>query len=115
MRCFDHIAQLIRTRRINHPRQYSQTELSELLGYKSGQFISNVERAVCNIPLKMLGRVANILDIHPQELKRAALQDLEVTIENYLQGKHSATTLPAEKNSEGKGPSSGPGHGHSGR
>jgi len=42
MRSFKHIAQLIRTKRINHPKNYSQSDLSVLLGYKNGQFISNV-------------------------------------------------------------------------
>jgi len=84
MRCFENIAKLIRTRRINHPKGYSQSELSHLLGYKNGQFISNVERALCNIPLKMLGRVSEVLDITREELKEAILQDHSRTLENYL-------------------------------
>lgn len=85
MRCFEYIAKLIRDRRINHPKGYSQSELSHLLGYKNGQFISNVERALCNIPLKMLGRVAEVLDIDPEDLKRAILKDHEQTLDNYLE------------------------------
>lgn len=84
MRCFKNIAQLIRSRRMNHPKGYSQSELSHLLGYKNGQFISNVERALCNIPLKMLKRVSEVLDIHPDELKAAILKDQEETLNNYL-------------------------------
>jgi transcriptional regulator with XRE-family HTH domain len=84
MRCFKHIAFLIRTKRMNHPKGYSQSELSNLLGYKNGQFISNVERALCNIPLKMLGKVTEILDISPQDLKVAILKDQEETLNNYL-------------------------------
>lgn len=85
MRCFEHIAKLIRTKRINHSKGYSQSELSHLLGYKNGQFISNVERALCNIPLKMLGRVSEVLEIDPQELKDAILKDHEQTLQNYLE------------------------------
>lgn len=84
MRCFENIAKLIRTRRINHPKSYSQSELSSLLGYKNGQFISNVERALCNIPLKMLGKVSEVLDINPNDLKRAMASDLDKTLDNYL-------------------------------
>ena len=84
MRCFKNIAQLIRSRRMNHPKGYSQSELSHLLGYKNGQFISNVERALCNIPLKMLKRVSEVLDIHADELKGAILKDQEETLNNYL-------------------------------
>jgi transcriptional regulator with XRE-family HTH domain len=84
MRCFKNIATLIRTKRMNHPKGYSQSELSNLLGYKNGQFISNVERALCNIPLKMLKRVCDVLDIHPDELKGSILKDHEETLNNYL-------------------------------
>ena len=84
MRCFKNIAQLIRTKRMNHPKGYSQSELSHLLGYKNGQFISNVERALCNIPLKMLRKVSEVLDITPEELKAAILKDQEETHNNYL-------------------------------
>lgn len=84
MRCFKNIAQLIRTKRMNHPKGYSQSELSHLLGYKNGQFISNVERALCNIPLKMLRKVSEVLDIPSEELKAAILRDQEETLNNYL-------------------------------
>jgi len=84
MRCFKNIAQLIRTKRMNHPKGYSQSELSHLLGYKNGQFISNVERALCNIPLKMLKRVSEVLDIPADDLKAAILKDQEETLNNYL-------------------------------
>ena len=53
MRCFKNIAELIKTKRLQHPKGYSQSELSHLLGYKNGQFISNVERALCNIPFSV--------------------------------------------------------------
>ncbi len=84
MRCFKNIALLIRTKRMNHPKGYSQSELSHLLGYKNGQFISNVERALCNIPLKMLRKVSEVLDIPSEELKAAILKDQEETLNNYL-------------------------------
>jgi transcriptional regulator with XRE-family HTH domain len=86
MRLFENIAQLIKTRRTNHPKGYSQSDLSHILGYKNGQFISNVERALCNIPLKMLRRVSEVLDIPRDELKAALLKDQENTLEYYLSG-----------------------------
>jgi transcriptional regulator with XRE-family HTH domain len=89
MRCFKNIAQLIRTKRLQHPKGYSQSELSHLLGYKNGQFISNVERSLCNIPLKMLVKVSDVLDIDPQELKGAILKDQDETLNNYLRLGHA--------------------------
>ncbi len=85
MRCFENIAKLIRHKRVNHPKSYSQSELSHLLGYKNGQFISNVERALCNIPLKMLGKVSEILDISLDDLKACILKDQEQTLDNYFE------------------------------
>lgn len=84
MRSFDNIAKLIREKRTQHAKGYSQSELSNLLGYKNGQFISNVERGLCNIPLKMLTKVAQILDISHSDLKEAILKDQQITLDNYL-------------------------------
>ncbi len=84
LRSFNNIAKLVKSRRLNHPKRYSQSELSSLLGYKNGQFISNVERALCNVPLKMLTKIAVILEISHSELKAAILKDHEETINNFL-------------------------------
>ena len=84
MRCFENIAKLIKQKRTSHHKGYSQSELSHLLGYKNGQFISNVERSLCNIPLKMLRKVSEILDISSAELKAAILKDQEQTLDNFL-------------------------------
>ena len=84
MRSFENIAKLIKVKRTQHPKGYSQSELSNLLGYKNGQFISNVERSLCNIPLKMLNRVSDILNISHVELRDAILKDHENTLNNYL-------------------------------
>ena len=62
--------------------------MSHLLGYKNGQFISNVERGLCNVPLKMLRRVSEVLGIPKEELKKAILDDHEKTLDNYLDSLH---------------------------
>jgi len=95
MRSYEAIAKLIRDKRIGHPKGYSQSELSQLLGYKNGQFISNVERALCNVPLKMLSRIADILDISHDELKSAILKDHEKTLENYLNSGNGMVNSPS--------------------
>lgn len=98
MRSFDHVAKLIKEKRMSHSKSYSQSELSQLLGYKNGQFISNVERGLCNVPLKMLSRISSILNIQKEELKDAILADHAETIDNYFklgegQVGSSATTV----------------------
>lgn len=100
MRSFEHIAKLIRTKRVSHPKHYSQSELSHLLGYKNGQFISNVERALCNIPFKMLRKVSEVLDVPYEELKIALLKDHEATINNYLYGDAAALEGGDSENDE---------------
>ena len=100
MRCFENIAKLIRTKRINHTKGYSQSELSNLLGYKNGQFISNVERALCSIPLKMLRKVSEVLDISSEELKEAILKDQEATLNIYLKIADKNAAIKAINNAE---------------
>jgi len=95
MRCFSNIAVLIKDARLNHKNKFSQSELSNLLGYKNGQFISNVERGLCNIPLKMLSRVCNILELSPDQVKEAILKDQVATLDNYLA---LSSDIPSENN-----------------
>jgi transcriptional regulator with XRE-family HTH domain len=90
MRSFKNIATLIRTKRINHPKSYSQSDLSLLLGYKNGQFISNVERGLCNVPLKMMKKISEVLDISADEIKTSILKDHEETLTNYFNKPQSA-------------------------
>jgi hypothetical protein len=90
MRSFKNIASLVRTKRINHPKSYSQSDLSLLLGYKNGQFISNVERGLCNVPLKMMKKISDVLDISAEDIKSAILKDHEETLSNYFNKTSSA-------------------------
>ncbi len=100
MRSFKHIAQLIRMKRIQHSKSYSQSELSQLLGYKNGQFISNVERGLCNVPLKMLKKISDVLEIDHQELKRAILKDNEETLDNFFHKASGKNDSPKNTKSE---------------
>ncbi len=83
-RSFNSIAQLVKKYRLQHPKKLSQVELSNLLGYKNGQFVSNVERGICAIPLKALGDLMRILSIPQNELVAAMVKDYEETIINHL-------------------------------
>lgn len=85
MRSFKEMAKLIKEARESQKPAISQSELSRLLGYKNGQFISNVERGLCNIPLKMLNNVSDVLSIPLDDLRGALSQDYAKTVENYLE------------------------------
>jgi len=84
-RVFTNIAELVKEKRVSHPKEYSQSELSGLLGYKNGQFMSNVERSLFNVPLKQLKAIGKVLDISKDEIKTAIMKDQEATLNNYLQ------------------------------
>lgn len=84
MRTFSHVATLLKSKRLAHHKKYSQSELSKLLGYKNGQFISNIERGLCSVPLKNLKHLCDILDINKSELKQAMVSDYESTLDSYL-------------------------------
>jgi len=84
MRTFNNVAALIKKTRLEHPKKYSQSQLSYLLGYKNGQFVSNVERGLCSIPLKMLSITCRVLEIDPSILKEALLRDQSETLNRYL-------------------------------
>ena len=99
MRNFNHIAALIKRKRLAHTKNLSQSDLSNLLGYKNGQFISNVERALCNIPFKMLPKVCDILEIPFDEIKNAMMRDHSETLDAYLVGNMSKDQV-TEKNSD---------------
>lgn len=83
-RSFEGIAELVKTYRLRHPKKLSQVELSNLLGYKNGQFVSNVERGICSIPLKALRDLQDILNIPQDELVRVMVRDFEETVLNHL-------------------------------
>ena len=96
-RSFQHIARLIKDRRLAHHKGYSQAELSELLGYKNGQFISNVERGICAIPLKTLKKVGEVLEISKDELMKAMLNDYQTTLDNYLVSENTTQVNPQSR------------------
>lgn len=84
MKSFENIARLVKEARLAHPSRMSQSELSHKLGYKNGQFISNVERGLCSIPLKSLGLFCEVLDISKDKVVEVILKDTESTIDQHF-------------------------------
>lgn len=78
MKKFNKTAKLIKAYRLNSP--YSQTELAPLLGYKNGQFVSNVERGLCSVPVKKHKKLSKLLAIPLKEIANAHFEDFR---ENY--------------------------------
>lgn len=89
---FTGIAKLVKTKRVNHPNDYSQGRLSQALGYKNGQFISNVERGLCSVPLKKLPILCKTLDIDEESLKQVLIDDHIANISRHLHSPQSVRT-----------------------
>lgn len=84
-RAFDNIAQLIKEKRRRLTPKVSQQGLSYRLGYKNGQFISNIERGLCSVPLRSLNSICEVLKVSKEELKQTLLDDYAKTIDNYFE------------------------------
>lgn len=92
---FNNIAREIRIARENTAQRYSQADLSALIGYRNGQFISNVERGLCSIPLKKIELISKHLAISPLRLKTAIVLDLSETIDQLIDIKKEVSYDPA--------------------
>ncbi len=95
MRTFKNIAELIKVNRLSHPNKYSQSELSHALGHRNGQFISNVERGLCSIPLKGINKVSEVLNIPAEKAKPAILKDFESTLNLFMTSRQVDRTKKA--------------------
>lgn len=78
---FSNIGEFVKKHRIK--QGYSQEALSKALGYANGQFISNVERGLCSIPLKHVVPLRQVLGVEAHQITKALLKDYEQTIQNY--------------------------------
>ncbi|MDD4972891.1 MAG: helix-turn-helix transcriptional regulator [Bacteriovorax sp.] len=84
MRIFNNIATLVKTKRIEHPECYSQIELANLLGFKCNKLIANIEEAECNVPLKIMTKLSQVLNIPPDDFKAAVMKDHEESLDLFF-------------------------------
>lgn len=77
-KCFDHIAKVVHTNRL--VIGISQISLSNKLGYKCGQFISNIERRKCSLPIEKICLFCQITGATTDEVIKALLYDEQMTI-----------------------------------
>lgn len=65
-------------------KNMSQIELSNSLGYKNGQFVSNIERGCCNVPLEKINLIAELLDVPVETIVRAMVKDYKIHLNTML-------------------------------
>lgn len=76
-RTFPNIAKLVKVSRSKLNPAISQNELSEKIGYKNGQFISNIERGQCSVPIGKVIDLADALHIPMADVSKAIVKDFK--------------------------------------
>ena len=87
---FSHIAQVLKEGRLG--AELSQNDLAKIMGFKNGQFVSNIERGKCSLPAKNIVKLCKVLSLdfgHVVEgmtadykfrITQKVLKDLEASI-----------------------------------
>lgn len=61
----------------------SQRELAEKLGYSTGQFISNMERGLCSLPLNKMKKLCKLTKSHLCDLADVKQYDFKNSLEKW--------------------------------
>jgi transcriptional regulator with XRE-family HTH domain len=75
---FPKIAKVTRDARAK--TKWSQTDISFKMGWKNGQFMSNIERGLCSIPSKYLMKFCEILQIPVEDVIQAMTDDYHASL-----------------------------------
>ena len=76
------VAKLMRGKRIE--LGFSQEGVAKKIGMKQGQFISNIERNLCALPIKYMRKIGKVLEINPDNLASAMKEDFNEYIDEQL-------------------------------
>lgn len=80
---FTNVANLVKGSREKTP--WSQTEVSHQLGYKNGQFISNIERGLCSVPVKKVFALCCLIGCDVSAMKEAMIRDFCQSFDSEIQ------------------------------
>lgn len=84
MKPHNNVANLIKSRRIQHPNKYSQKDLTALLGLKNTIVVERIEKAERPVPLKIMTSLSSVLNISDEEFMEAAMKDYEAFVEDFF-------------------------------
>jgi len=62
----------------------TQLEVAEALNYSTAQFISNMERGLCSLPLEKLSKLVKLYHISPKALVRVLMNQQKELIESHI-------------------------------
>lgn len=74
-------------RQLRSKASLTQTQLAKKLGHKSGQFISNVERGVSNVPIQSFTSLSKCLKLNASGQKKllcALVDDYRIKIQSHI-------------------------------
>lgn len=76
--------------------QISQNDLSLILGFKNGQYISNIERGLCSLPFKNIPLLAKVLKVDESAVIDTIMEDVKKNIESVC-SKNKVDVVPEIK------------------
>lgn len=62
----------------------SQREITDLFGWGSPQYLSNIERGISNLPIACAKKVAKKLKVSPKTFREFYLNDYTKKLDRYL-------------------------------
>lgn len=89
------IGQVIKAARIT--KGFSQGELANLLGYDSGQFVSDWERGLSAIPMKRLVEISKILELDRNHLFELLLDFSVIRLSENMRKEFQQHTSKAQR------------------
>lgn len=72
----------------------SQQNVANALGYSSPQFISNLERGTCPVPLNRIRQFIDLYKIDQDEFVSKFLNEQEIMLRQYIQTREAAQQPP---------------------
>lgn len=71
-------------KQVREQAELTQAEVAAVLGYSSGQFISNVESGRCRFPGHQLGKIKKLYGLRTNEILEIVLREEEAAIRQAL-------------------------------
>ena len=75
---FSHIAQVLKEGRLR--AVLSQSDLAKIMGFKNGQFVSNIERGKCSLPAKNIVKLCQHLSLDYNHVVAAMTADYKFRV-----------------------------------
>ena len=79
---FYQLGYFVKSKRLEHG--ITQEQLSKALGYKNGQFVSNLERGIAGVPHEKVGELAKILKSDVEIIIEKMVDDFKINLKDCI-------------------------------